>query len=222
MYVSVIPGQFEANVTSNGFMQPDDTISNFGTLVGTNGYNGVIDRCSVKPVVYVIHVGLRVNATFYDVVPVTKVRCGGIVGTSYFNSQIKDCYAEKLLFMSSEASEVQEFYIGGIVGYIQNTGSYSPRIENCILRNGLEVAQTGKTENVGLAIGYIDESFTTETYSNLYANGNSSTSQKIVGNNATTNGILTGNTYKNQSSYSGLDFTNTWTIEEGVSAPILK
>ncbi|MDY5649624.1 MAG: hypothetical protein SPK64_01035, partial [Candidatus Enterosoma sp.] len=130
LYVSVIPGQFEANVTSNGFMQPDDTVSNFGTLVGTNGYNGVIDRCSVKPVVHVIHVGLRVNATSYNVDPVTKVRCGGIVGTSYDNSQIKDCYAEKLLFMSSEASEVQEFYIGGIVGYIQDTGSYSPRIEN--------------------------------------------------------------------------------------------
>ena len=124
--------------------------------------------------------------------------------------------------MSSEASEVQEFYIGGIVGYIQYTRSFSPKIENCVLRNGLQVASTGETENVGLAIGYIDDGFTTETYSNLYANGNSSTSQKIVGNKATTNGILTGNTYKNQSSYSGLDFTNTWTIEEGVSAPILK
>ena len=61
-----------------------------------------------------------------------------------------------------------------------------------------------------------------ETYCNVYANGNSSTSQKIVGNKATTNGILTGDTYKSQSSYSGLDFTNTWTIKEGVSAPILK
>lgn len=221
LYVSVIPGAYEASATSNGYKQ-DKAVSNFGTLVGTNGYNGVIDRCSVKPVVYVIHVGLRVNATFYDVDPVTKVRCGGIVGTSYFNSQIRDCYAEKLSFKSSEASEVQEFYIGGIVGYIQHTRSFSPRIENCVLRNGLQVASTGKTESVGLAIGYIDEGYTTETYSNIYANGNSSTSQKIVGNKATTNGILTGNTYKNQSSYSGLDFTNTWTIEEGVSAPILK
>lgn len=147
LYVSVIPGSFE-----------DDTISNFGTLVGTNGHNGVIDRCSVKPVVHVIHVGLRVNATFYDVDPVTKVRCGGIAGTSYFNSQVKDCYAEKLSFKSSEASEVQEFYIGGIVGYIQyTTGSYSPRIENCVLRNGLQVEPTGKTEYVDLVIGYIDE-----------------------------------------------------------------
>ena len=221
LYVSIIPGAYEASATSNGY-QHDKAVSNFGTLVGTNGYNGVIDRCSVKPVVYVIHVGLRVNATFYDVDPVTKVRCGGIVGTSYFNSQVKDCYAEKLSFKSSEASEVQEFYIGGIVGYIQHTRSFSPRIENCVLRNGLQVASTGKTENVGLAIGYIDDGFTTETYSNLYANGNSSTSQKIVGNKATTNGILTGDTYKSQSSYSGLDFTNTWTIEEGVSAPILK
>lgn len=221
LYVSVIPGAYEASATSSGY-QHDKAVSNFGTLVGTNGHKGVIDRCSVKPVVHVIHVGLRVNAAFYNVDPVTKVRCGGIVGTSYFESQIKDCYAEKLLFMSSEASEVQEFYIGGIVGYIQYTRSFSPRIENCVLRNGLQVAQTGKTENVGLAIGYIDDGYTTETYSNIYANGNSSASQKIVGNKATTNGILTGDTYKIQSSYSGLDFTNTWTIEEGVSAPILK
>jgi hypothetical protein len=196
--------------------------------------------------------GLLENIGLNNIEIIGDWRVGGITGLHADNSIIRYCFASGnvegnyyvggLVGVQSNSSEIRfsyttgnvsltNHYGGGLVGSdygstISNSYSLSKIIGQRNYLGGLVgITQSGSTISKSYAtgdvngvtyisptIGYINGS----TYSDIYFNTETSTPYNQRGTG------LTSSQMRQEASFPALDFTNTWTIDEGNSFPYLQ
>ncbi|MBN1187623.1 MAG: cadherin-like domain-containing protein [Bacteroidales bacterium] len=217
--------------------------NNTGGLVG-NIYQTTISDCYVTGnisgtgrtggLVGINYTSAISNCFFTGEVSGTSDYTGGLVGSNYIASTVSNCYA------SGKVSNTMS-YTGGLAGYnysssvitncystgiVSGSGSYagglvgynysSSTISNCY--------STGIVPAAGSFAGGLvarnNSSFITNSYYNTETSGQSSgigtdnLSQVVTG--------LTTAQMKQQSSFTGFDFTTTWIITNGITFPRLR
>ncbi len=192
-------------------------INNFGlediNVSGSNQIGGLVGYSLYSDITNIYSTG-SVSGNYY---------VGGLVGNSYNNSIIDNCYSESSILGSS--------YIGGLVGYNYSSDVFNSYSKGSVSGGGY----------LGGLIGYnTNNSITDYCYSTSSVSGSDNYVGGLVGrNNATVSNSYwdtetsgqstsdggTGKTtseMKQQSTFTGWDFTDIWSILEDYTTPYLK
>jgi hypothetical protein len=127
---------------------------------------------------------------------------GGIAGYVYDSSTISNCYNTGTV----SATAASQAYAGGVVGYVFQDNA----IDNCY-NTGAVTASSSYEAYAGGIAGYVSGSI-----SNCYYLG---TASKGVGSGTDTAIKCTTTQMKQQATFVGFDFTNTWTMAGNTGYP---
>ncbi len=207
---------FRGNFNGNGHIINSLYINSSNSYTGLFGYisGATIDsigitNCNVTGISNVGGlVGYAYSSSISNCYTTGKVTgessVGGLVGFSYNSSTISNCYANCDVSGGS--------YIGGLVGF----SYYASAISNCY-----SVGKVNGNSNVGGLLGrnYYSNSTVTNSYYNTETSGQSN-GIGIDDNSQTVTGLTTLE-MKQQSNFTGFDFTNIWTITNAKKFPRL-
>lgn len=176
-----------------------------GGIAGSVYQNNVITRC--------------INNGTINIEPIHVARAGGIVGSAYYNAPIIDCGNTGDITVSKNA------FAGGICGY-------SHSISNCYNAGSITVTNADFVRLGGIAgaTKFKADDDTKDKYFNAtdaeiancyYINEFNTAVFNADEGVLTSVNALTAEEMKNQSSYTGFDFENVWTITQG-NTPTIK
>lgn len=173
-------------------------MGNYGSIGGLVGYNesGQITESYSSGNVE------RTNGSSND------TSGGGLIGTNYGTALVSECYATGSVNLTSGSYN----YAGGLIGYnYYNTGI---SIRDCYAIGKVTVSQYYSVAGGLIGSREYDKSIISGAYYDKTTTGQSDTTKGSVPK-ATAE-------MKQQATFSGWDFANTWTINEGSSYPDLQ
>ncbi|MDO8466312.1 MAG: GLUG motif-containing protein [Gallionella sp.] len=205
-YVGALAGWFYLGTITNSYAT--------GSVTGNNMVGGLVGGSQLAAI-----------SSSYSTSGVTAsdpngAHAGGLVG--YNNGTITNSYA------TGAVTATNRWSAGGLVGYHDSTitNSYSTgsvsgnaRVGGLVgwnnggaITNSYSAGSVSGTSNVGGLVGYGGGTITSSYWDT-----------QTSGQATSTGGTgLTTSQMKQQASFSGWDFTNTWRIDEGVSYPTLR
>ena len=197
-----ISAQNSGDIISSNNLAPIITRSTYSQRNGYSG--GIVGQMTGGKISQCYNLGdITTEATEYK----AHTYSGGIV--AYVSGgDIIDCYNTGDVYGEPNSSSAS-CYVGGIVGYNNSIGS----IKNCYSVGG----NSGRASSSNLYVGYVCGYNASNTIDNCYYlgiadNGSGSGDlSTMYGENVTA--------LKNQSTYVGFDFTNTWTASGNSDYP---